>query len=254
MNAVMIPHTVPNSPMNGVMLAVVARNVTRFSSLFTSMDEARSSARSTAVRLLRVGRGGGRSGTGRPALGQPQLGGSARHSRPGTSRRAGSRPATGRPPALPRTSRSCGTRRGTSTSLLLDPAERPRLVEDDPPRHRPRTAAAAAMHDLRRWDWRRRISCAKSPAAPRAGAHPALELQCQDKQSRRRQQSLRSVPWGCAAGRARVRATVARHGKFCQTHDTMAVPLVRRHSPAIPDDPVPGHPQPRGDRVGGRRL
>ena len=54
MKAVMIPHTVPNSPMKGVMLAVVARNVTRFSNLFTSMDEARSSARSTAVILLRL--------------------------------------------------------------------------------------------------------------------------------------------------------------------------------------------------------
>ena len=53
MNAVMMPHTVPNSPMNGVMLAVVARNVTRFSSLFTSIDDARSSARSTAVRLFK---------------------------------------------------------------------------------------------------------------------------------------------------------------------------------------------------------
>ena len=45
--AIMMPHTVPNSPMNGVMLAVVARNGTRFSSLFTSTVDARSSARST---------------------------------------------------------------------------------------------------------------------------------------------------------------------------------------------------------------
>ena len=35
-NALMMPHTVPNSPMNGVMLAVVARNGTRRSSLLTS--------------------------------------------------------------------------------------------------------------------------------------------------------------------------------------------------------------------------
>ena len=73
MNAVMIPHTVPNSPMNGVMLAVVARNVTRFSSLFTSMDEARSNARSTAVMLLRVGRGAGVPGLA-CGLGKPELG------------------------------------------------------------------------------------------------------------------------------------------------------------------------------------
>ncbi len=55
-NDIMIPHTVPNSPMNGVMLATVARKGRRFSSLLTSTDEARSNARSTAARLFKVGR------------------------------------------------------------------------------------------------------------------------------------------------------------------------------------------------------
>ena len=53
---IMIPHTVPNSPMNGVMLAVVARNGTWRSSFASSTVVARSSARSTASRLLKVGR------------------------------------------------------------------------------------------------------------------------------------------------------------------------------------------------------
>ena len=55
-NELMIPHTVPNSPMNGVMLAVVARNGTRLSSFVISTVVARSSARSTASRLFSVGR------------------------------------------------------------------------------------------------------------------------------------------------------------------------------------------------------
>jgi hypothetical protein len=61
-NDVMIPHTVPNSPMNGVMLAVVARNITRCSSLFISTVVARRSARSTASRLFSVGRPAGAPG------------------------------------------------------------------------------------------------------------------------------------------------------------------------------------------------
>ena len=55
-NAVMIPQTVPNSPMNGATLAVVASSGSRRSSLLTSTTDARISERSTAVRLLRVGR------------------------------------------------------------------------------------------------------------------------------------------------------------------------------------------------------
>ena len=61
-NDVMIPHTVPNSPMNGVMLAVVASSGSRRSSLATSTAAARSSARSTAGRLFKVGRPGAAPG------------------------------------------------------------------------------------------------------------------------------------------------------------------------------------------------
>lgn len=57
-NAVMMPHTVPKSPMNGVMLAVVARKVICRSSLATSAEDARNSARSMALRLRIVGRAG----------------------------------------------------------------------------------------------------------------------------------------------------------------------------------------------------
>src|SRR3954469_5776977 len=57
-----IPTTVPNSPMNGATLATVARNGTRFSSLLISTVAARNNARSTAARLLRVGRGAGPDG------------------------------------------------------------------------------------------------------------------------------------------------------------------------------------------------
>ena len=55
-NAIMMPHTVPNSPMNGATLAVVASSGIRRSSLFSSTTDARVSDRSTAVKLFRVGR------------------------------------------------------------------------------------------------------------------------------------------------------------------------------------------------------
>ncbi len=61
-NDVMMPQTVPNSPMNGVMLAVVARMDIRRSSLETSTVAARSSARSTELRLFKVGRAGAPAG------------------------------------------------------------------------------------------------------------------------------------------------------------------------------------------------
>ena len=47
MNAVMMPHTVPNSPTNGAVLAVVARNVRPRSSRVTSWVRARCIARCT---------------------------------------------------------------------------------------------------------------------------------------------------------------------------------------------------------------
>ena len=43
-NAIMMPHTVPNSPMNGVMLAVVARNGTRLLEL-VHLDDRRAQQR-----------------------------------------------------------------------------------------------------------------------------------------------------------------------------------------------------------------
>src|SRR6187399_2977450 len=60
-NALMIPQTVPNSPMNGVTLAVVARNVTRRSSRVASTVAARTSARERESRP-RTGGGGVHAG------------------------------------------------------------------------------------------------------------------------------------------------------------------------------------------------
>src|SRR4051812_33244961 len=79
------------------------------------------------------------------------------------------------------------------------------------------------------------ISCEKSPAAPVPGVNKASD----------------SVVFsGCAAGRAPDCATVTRPEKFCQSNDTMRVPLAE----GFPHDSLSGHPQPGGHRVGGCRL
>ena len=222
MNAVMIPHTVPNSPMNGVMLAVVARNVTRFSSLLTSTDEARSSARSTAARLFKVGRGAGAPGLAARLLREPKLGGQLgiaglEHPDQRTERE---RRADG---LHFRELRALAEHLEECRGLLLDPAERPPLVENDPPRNH-REEQQEHHHELDdRAGGKNQVGKISGSSSSRRST--ALELQCQDKRSRRRQQALRIKFHGeCAAGRARFRATVTRHGKYCQTHDTMAVP------------------------------
>ena len=79
---VMIPHTVPNSPMNGVAEAVVARKGRKRCSLAPSMPIARWSARSTAGEALDLA--GGLAG----CAAAPEPGPRARGSRRGTCRRA----------------------------------------------------------------------------------------------------------------------------------------------------------------------
>ena len=132
-NELMIPHTVPNSPMNGVMLAVVARNGTRLSSFVISTVVARSSARSTASRLFRVGRPAAAAGFGGLGLRGRAAARSARHSRPGTGRRAGSPTSAGQTAC---TSENLLLLRNTSRKrgrLALGAPERPELVKDDAP-------------------------------------------------------------------------------------------------------------------------
>src|SRR5205809_225270 len=70
-NAVMIPQTVPKSPMNGVTLAVVARKLRRRSRRVTSTVAARASERERDSRLLTVGRGADAPGAARDEAPNP---------------------------------------------------------------------------------------------------------------------------------------------------------------------------------------
>ena len=193
MNAVMIPHTVPNNPMKGVMLAVVARNVTRFSSLFTSIDEARSKRavdRGEALKSRTRGRG---AGTGRLLCRQPQLGGQlgiAGLEHPDQRARRERRADRLDFRELRALAKDVEERR----RVFLDPAERPPLVEDDPPRdHREEQEQPHhGLHDRTGGKYQLR----KILQHTSSRQHPSIELQCQDKQSRRRQQTLRFISMG----------------------------------------------------------
>ena len=132
-NELMIPHTVPNSPMNGRDARGRREKRHRLSSFVISTVVARSSARSTASRLFRVGRPAAGDGFCGVGLRRPAAARSAPRSRTGTARRAGCPRASGQTAC---TSENLLLFRNTSRNVAVwrsSAPERPELVEDDPP-------------------------------------------------------------------------------------------------------------------------